>query len=265
MESEEAPRAEVDENGNLRAQVLRTGFAREGDPGLPDPTFVPNAITEMRRHWIDPALVSRTHDEPRQALVIFRGDGSTEVRINDEVEYLALVGEDDKLVAPDGIFVGQVTSIWPAEVDPDLAWTGYATASGGRIVVCDFRRNRERVTTLLARANEYSRSAELSLANGLVAPALEDLHTAAELAVMVLIQLEGWDDRRNHKNRQTWLTQSVEFSGVPAAFGDAFTVLAAERNAARYNERPLAIGQPEVAGLRLTVGQMIHYAEALRA
>lgn len=256
--------AEGTPSNEIRAEILIAGFVREGDPDGPDPGFVPHAIAQIREHWIDPYLEGKVHDEPRHGLVIMHAS-SVEVRVNDDAGYLGLVGEDDQLAPPDGVFVGQITSLWPAGVDPDLAWTGYATAEGGRIVVCDLRRNRERVKTLLTRAAEYSRSAELNLAGGLVAPAVEALNTAAELAVMTLIQLEGWDDRRNHHNRREWLSKSVRYSSVPADFEKTVEALAAERNAARYNERPLSIERDQLVELRETVLQMIDYAEARRA
>lgn len=248
----------------IRVQVLRSGTVREGDPNGADPTFIPNAIAQMFLHWIGPALPDIPASDVTQALVVLGADGTADVRVNDDVLYVAAAGEAAALVDPRDVFVGQILDIWPDAVDPDLAWTGFASAQGGRIVVCDFRRNRERVRALIDRAAEFHRSAGLSLAEGMLAPAVEHLCSAAEQAVMTLIQLDGWNDGRQHRKRAEWLASEVLHGNVPASFADTFDVLLADRNPARYAESPLRI---DADGAQTAAGQvraMIDFARARR-
>lgn len=126
------------------------------------------------------------------------------------------------------------------------------------------RKNRERVLDLLARANEFTQACEITLQAGLLAPAVEHLNTAAELAVMTLIQLEGWNDNRQHRKRQEWLRQASRYSDVPAEFADAYDRLAAERNPARYAEGPQALTPDQLDELRHAVNRLINYASARR-
>jgi hypothetical protein len=186
------------------------------------------------------------------------------VRVNRDVQFIAAVGENANLVRPGDACAGAILDVWPDGVDPDLAWSGFTTAQGGRVVVFDFRRNRERVLVLLDRADQFHRSATLSLSEGLIAPAVEHLCSAAEQAVMTLIQLDGWNDRRNHQRRRSWLASEVEHGGAPASFSAAFDALLDDRNAARYGEAPVNLGAAGAAAVAGDVRALIDYAKARR-
>lgn len=249
----------------LRVQVFRTGLVREGDPGIPSPDFVPNAIKQMFHHWISKALPTGLNpDDVKQALIVFGKDGRADVRVNDETRFDAAAGEQAALVDPSDVFVGQILDIWPDRVDPDLAWVGFVTAQGGRVVIGDFLRNRERVGVLLDRADEFHRSSSLSLAENLLAPAIEHLCSAAEQATMSLIQLDGWDDRRDHRRRREWLALEAEHGNVPAQFSQAFEALMGERNAARYAETSLRFDPARAEAIAEQVRAMIDYARTRR-
>lgn len=255
-----------DEDVNhVRASIVVAGMFREGDPEAHDAAFFGNAIQQLHQHWIDPALAARSEatEAVRQALIVLHPDGP-QVFINDEVEYTAVAGSNADFVKPQDCFVGHITSIWPDAVDPDLAWSGYTTAQHGRVLVFDLRRNRERVLELLARARDFVRSADMTLREGLLAPAVEHLNTAAELAVMVLIQLEGWNDRKQHHKRREWLRQACRYSDVPLDFAKAFDRLAAERNKARYAEGQQTLQAAEIVGLLAIVNRLIDFAKARR-
>jgi hypothetical protein len=102
----------------LRVQVVTTGFFREGDPDAHDPDFVSNVIGELHRVWIDAEVVSRGDSAPAevaQALIVMplaEGD-DVEVYLNDEVDFVAIAGEDAQVVDPAGVYVGQVRNLWP--------------------------------------------------------------------------------------------------------------------------------------------------------
>ncbi|MFG2106502.1 HEPN domain-containing protein [Micromonospora chersina] len=154
--------------------------------------------------------------------------------------------------------------MYPDGVDPDLAWTGFCEAQGGRVVICEFRRNREEVLNLLGRADRFHRSALLSLNQGMLEPAVEHLCTAAELGVMTLTQLDGWNDKKHHKNRREWLKAEVTHGSTPASFAAAFEALMDDRNAARYGEAELVTDAAGATALADEVRRLIDYAKSRR-
>lgn len=246
--------------------MLVAGHVREGDQDSgADPDFVPNAIREMHRHWIRGAHPGTPAEEVTQAIIVFATDDTFTVRINDNVTFQAVSGEDAIICDPGTVFVGQIVDIWPDDVDPDLAWAGFTSADGGRIVVVDYRRNRERTATLLARAAKFHQTAVLALGQGLHEPAVENAHSAAELAVMTLILLDGWNDKRNHRLRREWLTQEVASGSIPAEFAGAFDALATDRNAARYGEEQMKLDTDALGAALDDAQALIAYAAARRA
>lgn len=121
--------AQTDDDEGVRVQVVVAGMFREGDPEAHDPDFFDNVIAQLHQHWIDPALANR-QDSPEtitQALIVLHPD-RPQVFLNDEVIYTAVAGTSARLVKPQDCFVGQITSLWPDAVNPDLAWSGYTTA-----------------------------------------------------------------------------------------------------------------------------------------
>lgn len=262
-----------DEARGVRVQVVKTGFFREGDPDAHDPTFVPTVIRELHRIWIDAAVAARGEYAPvavDQALIVLPlDDGDVEVRLNEEADFVAVAGEEAGVVDPATAFVGQITSLWPTDVHPDAAWSGFVTAQEGRVVVFDFRRNREAVGVLTERARLFWRSAQLNLGHeDQLPPAVEDLHAAAELAILVMALIEGWRQPTNrgqrHRERHAWLEGQVRYGDTPDEYLTSFRRLTEERNVARYAERPLAIDRKEAAHLLTVVERMIQAAERLR-
>jgi hypothetical protein len=258
----------------LRVQVVTTGFFREGDPDAHDPAFVSHVIGELHRVWIDAEVTSRGDSAPAevaQALIVMplaEGD-DVEVHLNEEVDFVAIAGEDAEVVDPAAVYVGQVTNLWPTNVHPDAAWSCFVTAQAGRIVVFDFRRNRDAVGAVIERARQFWRSAQLNLGHeDQLPPAVEDLHAAAELAILVMALLGGWRQPKNqgqrHRGRHEWLKGQVRYGDTPAEYLTSFDRLAEERNVARYAERPMAIDQDEAQQLLATVQRMIEEAERLR-
>ncbi|MCZ2814920.1 HEPN domain-containing protein [Modestobacter sp. VKM Ac-2984] len=259
----------------IKAHVVTTGFVREGDPDAHHPQFVPNVVGELHRVWIDAELSARGDAAPAavaQALIVLplSEGGDVEVRLNDEVDFVAVAGEDAQVVDPTDVFVGQITNLWPTNVHPDAAWSCFVTAQEGRVVVFDFRRNREAVGAVIERARQFWRSAQLNLGHeDQLPPAVEDLHAAAELAILVMALLGGWQQPKNqgqrHRGRHEWLKGQVRYGDTPAEYLTTFDRLAEQRNVARYAERPLAIDQDEAQQLLGIVEAMIDEAERLRS
>ncbi|WP_214514794.1 HEPN domain-containing protein [Rhodococcus sp. WY5] len=250
-------------NEGIPIQIITKGFIREGDPSV-DPTFVPNAIDQYFQHWITPQLgESVDRDSITKALIVLDGS-EAHVTVNDDVRFWAIAGEQDEIVDPTECFVGQITSLLPDGVDPRLRWMGFATAIGGRALPLDLVGNIDRVTPLLGRAHDFLRSAKMSLDADLLAPSVEQLFSAAELSVMTLIQLDGWDDKRNHKNRDNWIKAQVTDRKVPESFGDIYSTLYSNRNSARYGEDELTFDIAEAEDFIGTIGHMIEFARSRR-
>ncbi|MFD6729552.1 hypothetical protein [Micromonospora aurantiaca (nom. illeg.)] len=251
-------------DSRVKAQLMQAGMVREGDPEGPDADFLPNFIEQIFHHWITPLRPDVECQDVTRALVVFNSDNGVDVRVNVEAEFTAIVGEQAEIAPAENSFVGQIVDLYPEGVDPDLAWTGFCTAQGGRVAICDLRRNRDKVLGLLGRADSFHRSALLSLEQGMLEPAVEHLCTAAELGVMTLIQLDGWNDKKDHKNRRKWLDAEVTYGSTPASFATAFQALMDDRNAARYGEAELVTDAAGATVLADEVRRLIDYAKSRR-
>lgn len=246
---------------DTQVQIITKGLIREGDQAL-DPDLAPNVIDQMFHHWIRPQL-GLEPSEVRQALVVF--DGSTaRVTVNDEAHFWAIAGDNAEIVDPSERFVGQITDLLPDGVNPHLKWTGFVTAQGGRAVTLDYLPNVTRVAPLIERAHQFLRSAKVTLENVGLETAVEQMFGAAELSVMTLIQIEGWNDKRDHSRRKKWIARQVVNGALPAAFEAAFRKLYENRNLARYNEGELTFDTTEALQLVDTVAAMVEFARSRR-
>lgn len=244
-------------------QIITKGLIREGDPSF-DPTLLPNAIDQYFLHWITPHLGGDVDKESiTKALIVLDGSDA-HVSVNDDVRFWAIAGEQDEIVDPTDRFVGQITSLLPDGVDPRLRWMGFATAIGGRALPLDLVGNIDRVVPLLGRAHDFLRSAKMCLDSDLLAPSVEQMFSAAELSVMTLIQLDGWDDKRDHKKRNAWMKSQANDRKVPESFADIYSTLYSNRNRARYGEDELTFGVPDAREYVGTVGHMIEFARSRR-
>lgn len=244
-------------------QVVRKGLVREGEEGH-DPAFVANAIDQLFHHWITPAVGAFVpRSSVNQALIVMDAD-VTHVFINHDVRFWAIAGENATVVDPADAFIGQITSLLPEGVDPRLAWMGFATAIGGRAVVLDLASSVERVTELLTEAANFLRSAQWCIENELLSQCVEQLFGAAELAIITLIYLDGWDDEKKHYRRAQWVKDQIRAGNIPPEFGAAFKTLYANRNKARYVEPGLTLTLDRATEITGTVGHMIQFARSKR-
>ena len=246
---------------DIKAQVITKGLIREGDPDL-NPELVSNAIDQMFLHWIRPA-VGLEPNEVHQALVVFDGT-SARVTVNDDARFWAIAGENAEIVDPSEHFIGQITDLLPGGVDPRLTWTGFVTAEGGRAVTMDYLPNVVRVAPLVERAYRFLRSAQATLDTAGLEPAVEQLFSAAELSVMTLINVTGWNDGKNHYRRKEWIAEQVAKGAMPAAFEKTFRTLFDNRNRARYGEGELTFGTTEATDIVDTVAAMVEFARSRR-
>ncbi|WP_416566274.1 HEPN domain-containing protein [Nocardia testacea] len=195
--------------------------------------------------------------------MVFDGP-SARVTVNDDVHFWAIAGRNAEIVDPSEHVVGQITDLMPHSVDPRLTWTGFVTAEGGRGVIMDYLANVVRVATLVDRAHKFLRSAQATLETVGLEPAVEQLFSAAELSVMTLIQVAGWDDRRLHHRRKEWIAAHVAEGAMPAAFEKAFRTLYKNRNLARYGEGELTFDTTEALNIIDTVAAMVEFARSRR-
>lgn len=248
---------------DLKAQIVVAGMFREGDPEVDD-GFVQNSIEGLFRSFVLPELTERGEASlaiPERALIVLPLNAPPLVHLGPEAAFTAVAGAGADLVDPRDVYVGQITDVWPDAVDPDAGWSGWVTADGGRVLVCDFRRNRQAVVPMIERSREFLESSMLSLEAGLVAPALEHLNTAAELAVIVLIRLGADKVGRDHRKRREWLDREIRFSDIPPQFGVAVGHLARARNAARYAEDTITVTVDDTRALYSEVAELVGYAE----
>ncbi|MGY2117530.1 HEPN domain-containing protein [Nocardia gipuzkoensis] len=117
---------------------------------------------------------------------------------------------------------------------------------------------------LVERAHQFLRSAQATLETVGLEPAVEQLFGAAELSVMTLIQVAGFDDCRLYHRRKEWIAAQVAEGAMPAAFERAFRTLVDNRNLARYGEGELTFDTTEALNLIDTVAAMVEFARSRR-
>jgi hypothetical protein len=85
----------------IEATVVTAAMVREGDPEWQgDGDFFSNALSQLFQHWISPALPpGLTDGDVWQAVIVLGADGP-QVRVNDDVRFVACAGPAADLVDP---------------------------------------------------------------------------------------------------------------------------------------------------------------------
>ncbi len=233
----------------------------------PDPDFSAGLLEQIFDLWVEPELqrrgVDMGRDGVRKALVVMAPGRRVETLINDEAELVAHVRATRPIEAGEAITTrdfDQVEGVRPFDVDPDAGWICFARLGPQVVIAFDFRRNRARAGRLVERAREFTRTARLAHADGLLGPSLEGAFAAAELAVVGQMLLMDDDPPRAHPKRKRWLVGWTELGNAPEAHSRALTALAKHRRAARYAETAINMNDEQLAEVLSVVDEMVEHA-----
>jgi len=257
---------------------LHTRFNGEGGDGQVNADaqdrkddFGSNVLEEMMSLWIEPELLRRDIDVDgfplTKAVVVMTPGRPVEVRINDEVEWVAhlparRVIEKGEEITTNDVDLSQLHWLRPAGLDDDVAWTGFVRIGDEVLISFDFRRNRARAGAMMLLARDFLATARLARNETLLRPAVENLYAAAELAVVAQMYLQDDYPTRSHLQRRRQWRKWTELGNAPEVHSRCLARLARARASARYAEGRLRIKNAEVEVLAEVVAEMIDLAEA---
>lgn len=232
-----------------------------------DDEFATNVVNSVFDVFVTPELARRNltidQDEINEVVVEIDPDRKhPRVWINDQarisVQVKASAVESGAPIQEDDI--EEVLAILPEGVGPNSGYVCLSTIKGRRYVRFDFRYNRERVTGLLDRAQEFL-SVAVSCSDSAPAVACDIAYSAAELTVQANMLLQQ-EKTKNHSYRQEWLKQWVAHQNAPDSHADTLRVLHDARAAARYADGSLGITAAQLKDLLHVVEEMVESARS---
>lgn len=177
-----------------------------------------------------------------KAQIIFDGDKSPQVRLNDEVRGSMLVKLSKPVEIGDPVTVADVTEIDRLELDIADADCGHFTvikwAGDNWQMLFDFQRNRRKGADLVSLAEQFLSTAEFAFSNGYSGPYIDNLFSACELlakARLLTAAQEAENKIDSHKTIHSKINMWKRLGNVDGKFVTLFNELAHARSIARYS------------------------------
>jgi hypothetical protein len=239
-----------------------------GDETAAGDRFSEAIIEQLFTNWVEPELRRRNlpidRSKVHSVLVELSPLGGAVVRLNEEARFVGRAVAHRAISAGElvtGDDIGEIHDFWPEELDGNSGWLGYAVVGDVAILKFDFHYNKVETRELLALASEFHRAARLITVET-PRPALDNLYSAAELAVQAMIRAEAQavEPHKGHQTRGEWLQAEVELANAPQVFRDAYQRLRQERRNARYGETKPTVTAQDLDVLVDIVNQMIVHA-----
>lgn len=228
-----------------------------GNADMNEEATHPSFREMMFEVWITPELRRRNSKEPVTKAIVEFGPGCDEVvRLNDEAGLILTATCNRDLTKGEDVRSGDIDdiSITPLEIRSNSGWMALAVLSDGRnIIAFDFRRNRERASKKIERAAEYLDEVDIAIGAARLAPAVDMLQAAYELAIQSL-KGELWDVARgSHKTKATWIARWARDGNAPLIHKGLMGKLMKLRQDARYAEKELTVTSEELLEMRNVV------------
>ncbi len=187
------------------------------------------------------------------------------VRLNEEVRAVASVKLRGSVEAGDSIYESQVEEIREMrltdEEDPNSGHLTMMRVRGNWHIHFDFRRDRARAQEHLDRASDFLEAAKDSFSANRLAPAVDNLFSAAELAARAELMVCGFypeKPQKTHPSTKSWYNRWTNLGNAPVESSAVLNKLADLRPKARYVEGQLPTGSHHEA--LQAVGRMIEHA-----
>jgi HEPN domain-containing protein len=231
-------------------------------------------LEQIFQLWLQPELERRGLDKKPEevvhALVVLRPDHGADVLIDaDTGEKLVIqakaaraIREGEPIAEAD---IEAIERLIPRHIDPDAAWIAFTRFKGVYVIAFDFRRNKAKAERMVERADEFLAVARLAKDAQLKAPAVENLHAAAELAVMAQMATTTERPPKSHEKRRRWFSKWTRLGNAPSDHGRALADLARYRAAARYTDGSVRVRDVHLDWLIQQVDDMIEYARKMIA
>jgi hypothetical protein len=229
------------------------------------PDFGDAVVEQMFTNWVEPELVRRglpvDRSQVRSVLVELSPLDGAVVRLNEEARFIGRAVARRAIEAGEAVTaddIGEIDDFWPDELDGNSGWLGYVVVGDSAVLKFDFRYNKVETQELLELATEFC-SAARATADAAPRPALDNLYSAAELAIQAMIRAgaQTVEPNKGHQTRGTWLEIEVQHGNVPQGFHDAYQRLRRERRNARYGEAEASVTAVDLDALIEIVDSMI--------
>jgi HEPN domain-containing protein len=226
--------------------------------------FGDNVINSVFDVFVAPELARRKlvleRDEITKVVVELNPDRRRpRVWINDRAKIVVHVQATREIAAGEEVTevdFDEVLAVVPQDVGPNSGYVCFATIKGKQFVKFDFRYNKQRVTGLLQRAQEFLDTAR-ECAGVRPAVACDLAFSAAELSVqaqMLLMQ----ERTKSHSQRRDWLESWAEHDNAPTEHPTALRELHKHRAAGRYADAPFVVDP-------IRLDELLHVVEAMIA
>lgn len=224
--------------------------------------------------WIKPEIAGRQNlgelEKPlalRGAQIIFHGDGrKPEVRINSEVKAIGKVklkkGIQKKANEP--IYENEVEGLdniyLSKSDDPDCAHATLIRISDSWTIAFDFRYNKALSRKHIERARQFFTTAEFSFNQKMLAPCIDNLLSAAELAVKsILLSIPDpkFYEKAKHGEIKKRFNRFADLGNIEANQRETYNRLFELRYPARYLRGELQLDNREAKELLDNVKRII--------
>lgn len=165
--------------------------------------------------------------------------GGVEVRLNDEVKGIAFARADRPVEKGEKVTLSDLAEIVSFDLLKEDLDAGHCTiwwsVTGWRLFF-DFRPGRGKATDHAERALHYADAAMWAHEKGYVAPAIDNLHSAFELAskARLLLDRHRVEEWKSHGKVQSEINRLKKMGNIEAAFVDSFNKLSNIRSTAKY-------------------------------
>lgn len=203
----------------------------------------------------------------RAQVILFPDGRSPAVRLNEEVRARAIATLPEGVEGRqegDTVRIGEVSDWSQIELlddeDPNCGHITMLRTRTGWAIALDAIYNRDRASQHLERAAEFWNTARLAAAAGHIAPAIDLLWSASELAAKArLLTIADPDvrDSRRHSVIHARYNMEAKLANIPAEFARTYNRLTEERPRARYLQGPVMLTAAELAQDLSTVRDMI--------
>jgi hypothetical protein len=204
----------------------------------------------------------------RSAQVVLHPDGRpNEVRFNEEVRCEVRVknGRPDRGRLSHKKDVTAIALMEHTDGEsPDWAHATIVLVEDRWHVYFDFRYNKSLAHRNLDAAKQFYRAAALAWQNGLRAPCIDNLHSAAELTVKSELLLAAYPEFRkgtDHQEIKRRFEVPVDSGSQPAGHEAAFIALMQSPFPQRYLRASPKLEDIDIEHLLRTISEMITYAE----
>jgi hypothetical protein len=239
---------------------------------IPDDVIGPErTLRQMFNLFIGPEIDRRlaaglltTQFNLDKAQIIFDGDRSPQVRLNEEVRGSMLVKLSKPVEIGDPISAADITEVDRWELDMADADCGHFTViSWGDSwrMLFDFQRNKRKGAELVSLAEQFLGTAEFAFSKGHSGPYIDNLFSACELlakARLMTAAQEAEDKIDSHKTIHSKINKWKKLGNVDGKFVTLFNELAHARSVARYSAGKYSSIQSEADAVDCVRAEVAH-------